>query len=569
MKQYHQMSLGLLILITSLLTASCHTTHPKQPTTFDEIQNSLQEGIISNKFTTTTHRKLPAAVNAALLPPVSVQLPHSKHAEQKRFDVTVHQMPAKSFFTGLVEGTNYNVVVSPEVTGDITLNLKNVTIAQTLEAIHDVYGYEYRKTSYGFEILPSDLRTQIFAVNYLDIQRSGKSLTQSSSGQISEKLSTVSSGSGAATTSSSSTSHDQVPGTSIDTRSEMDFWRNLTETLKTMVGSEEGRSIVVNRQAGLVIVRAYPNELRAVARYLDNAQTSLKRQVILEAKILEVELKDGYQAGINWEIFGNPANGEGGATQNSFQNFTDTNLTDFSEMFALNVKGDFASLIKLLQTQGNVQVLSSPRIATVNNQKAVIKVGQDEFFVTGVSTSNTVSGNTSTPTQDVSLTPFFSGIVLDVTPQISSDDMVTLHIHPSVSTVQDQTKTIVLGSTQNNQANTLELPLALSTIRESDNVVRARDCQVIVIGGLMQNRRTEELASTPGAGNIPFFGTLFRRTKQASVKSELVILLRPIIANKHSWEDNLRNTSQSMQELKRGFHVGGIQELLGNEGELE
>jgi MSHA biogenesis protein MshL len=212
---------------------------------------------------------------------------------------------------------------------------------------------------------------------------------------------------------------------------------------------------------------------------------------------------------------------------------------------ALNFK-NFSALIELLETQGDVQVLSSPRISTVNNQKAVIKVGSDEFFVTDVS-SDTVTGTTTTTSPDITLTPFFSGIALDVTPQIDPDGRVTLHIHPTVSEVTDQTKDItVAGQTQS-------LPLAFSTVRESDSIVSANSGQVVVIGGLMKDQLQKRDASVPLLGRLPGVGSLFRHTQSISRKSELVILLRPMVVESHTWNRAVDASRQRFKSLGSEF----------------
>jgi MSHA biogenesis protein MshL len=201
-------------------------------------------------------------------------------------------------------------------------------------------------------------------------------------------------------------------------------------------------------------------------------------------------------------------------------------------------------LITLLSTQGTVNVLSSPRVSTVNNQKAVIKVGSDEFFVTDLSSdqNSTASGTTSNP--ELTLTPFFSGIALDVTPQISENGEVILHIHPSISEVEDQQKVITLAG------ETFELPLAFSTIRESDSVVKALNGQVIVIGGLMKNASRDDLGETPGVSDIPFFGELFKQKRNANRRSELVILLRPIVVDTNQiWANYIQQSADRVKEL--------------------
>ncbi|MDE3131638.1 MAG: pilus (MSHA type) biogenesis protein MshL, partial [Acidobacteriota bacterium] len=183
---------------------------------------------------------------------------------------------------------------------------------------------------------------------------------------------------------------------------------------------------------------------------------------------------------------------------------------------------DFNAYVNLLSVVGNTRVLSSPRVATLNNQKAVIKSGSDEFFVTNVA-SNTVTSTAAATSSSIELTPFFSGVALDVTPQINDDGTVILHIHPTISTVTDQVKNITIGSV------TDSLPLALSQIRESDSIVRARSGQVIVIGGLMTRQSVATDYKTPLLGSIPLLGNLFKSKQTQGTKTELVILLRPIV----------------------------------------
>ncbi len=563
-------------LICLCFISSCSFT-PKparEITSIDQSQKILEQSIAIDKKKQKKSVYVPKHVQDALLPSTIVET--SARSEQ-RFDISANNMSAKSFFMGLVEGTSKNMVLDPAISGNISLNLKNVTVEEAMDAVHDSYGYSYQRTSYGYEVHPPRIQSQIFNVNYIDVTRSGKSTTQMTSGQISEQINGTTTNN-SLTGAQPSTQTVVNPISSIDTKSEMNFWKDLTGTLEAMVGKENGRSVVVNSQAGIVVVHAYPHELKQVAHYLDRMQSNIDREVIIEAKILEVALNSEFQSGIDWNLFGkgliNTAtvqNDTGGMNQVSTNDFESANLQDFNGIFALNVKGNFGALIKLLQDQGNVQVLSSPRISTVNNQKAVIKVGTDEFFVTNVSSTTTVAGNATIPTQAVSLTPFFSGVTLDVTPQISSTGNVVLHIHPTVSLVKTQNKQVTVGSVANTSGgtvpNTLILPLALSDIRESDNIVRASNGQVVVIGGLMKNSMQENIAGTPIASQIPFVGALFRRTQQIATKSELVILLRPIIVTKKKWVDDLENTNDRFHELKRGFHVGGLPEVFGTEGE--
>ena len=492
----------------------------------------------------TVNVAVPPDVADALLPePKPPQVLVAKPiAEESRFDINVHSAPARGFFMSLVDGTPYNMVVQPEVTGEITLDLKNMTVPEVMQAVQAAFGYEYRQTPYGFVVLGANLTTRVFQVNYLNVSRKGRSNTRVSSGQLTDPDSQNQSSGGNFQTGG--TDRETVIASGIETLTNSDFWQELDRTLKILVPTGEGRSIAINRESGLVIARAMPSELRTIASYLAGMQSNLERQVILEAKILEVTLNDAFQAGINWAAVGNPdgRNYFGGIVGGPgvFANGANTNagnplnpatpIASIAGNFigsgfvgAINT-GDFDIVLELLRAQGDVRVLSSPRVATVNNQKAIIKVGSDEFFVTGVD-SNTTTGAASNTSQNVELTPFFSGISLDVTPQIDEQSNVVLHVHPIVSEVQDQTKTIIVG----NQQQTL--PLALSNVRESDSIVRARSGQVVVIGGLMQQTNRDEDFGLPGLSSIPLIGNLFKQQRKSQLKSELVILLRPLAVN--------------------------------------
>lgn len=452
-----------------------------------------------------------------LLPP----LDQPPEAAPQRFDVLADRTPATAFFNSLIDGTGYNLVVHPGVSGEISLNLKDVTLLQTLQAVRDIYGFDFVQSAYGVQILPRQQQTRIFPINYLNVKRAGRSGMHVSSGQVTSTDSRQSSTQTNTTTSGSSS--QTINSSEVGTESSTDFWQGLKNTLQLMLAQETDAQVVVDAHAGIVVVKAMPGTLNHIASYLEKAELSVQKQVLIEAKIVEVTLSDGFQSGINWSAFGGKNyRGTTYSSDNSLSSaaLENTDLIEgiFTANFAL---GDFTGALQLLRTQGDVKVLSSPRIATVNNQKAVIKVGSDEFFVTNVTntTTSTTTGSSNTP--DIELTPFFSGIALDVTPQIGSDQEVTLHVHPTVTEVEEKIKTVQL----NNDDYTL--PLAYSTVRETDSIVRARSGQVVVIGGLMQNRKVRTDASVPWLGNIPLLGWFFRQTREEMVQSELVILIQP------------------------------------------
>jgi MSHA biogenesis protein MshL len=498
-----------------------------------------------------------------LLPGSGINIPGLEQdlKQEAAFDISVSNAPARLFFMGLVKDTNINMVVHPSVEGKISLDLKNVTVSEVMQLAREVYGYEFKENGSGYVVLPARIQSKVFPVNYLNVSRSGESLMTVSSGQIDNS----GNGNGDNSNSSNSTS---LKSSSINTRSQADFWTELQATLISIVGDGEGRSVVVDRHSGLVIVRAMPGELRDVETYLDSAQNNLQRQVILEAKIIEVDLNDSFQSGVDWAAISDSrdlAIGNSGVVRGVgrvladeagsplldaagnavISSGVDLSNIPYANLFAVGSSSStFASLITLLSTQGNVHVLSSPRVSTVNNQKAVIKVGSDEFFVTEISSDSTTTASGTTSNPELTLTPFFSGIALDVTPQISESGEVILHIHPSISEVDDQLKVITLGG------ETFELPLALSTVRESDSIVKAQNGQVVVIGGLMKNITSDELGAVPGAADVPFLGEAFKQKRKTNRRSELVILLRPIVVDSNKiWSNYIQQSAERVKRL--------------------
>ncbi|ARN73594.1 pilus (MSHA type) biogenesis protein MshL [Oceanicoccus sagamiensis] len=534
--------------LTASLLASCAMT-PRETRDNSGIE-LIQEELAAIEEKPAVEEALPPPqVDDALLPPLMGDSRGT--ASSDLFDVSVDEVSARDFFMGLVKGTPYNMVVHPDVQGTISLELQNVDIEEVMTVVNDVYGYSYKKRGNLYQILPGGLRSEVFHIDYLSLKRSGVSETQVTNGEVTDAGTSNSGGSSSDSNNNSNNRNNNNNsgsgggnvGAQIRTETESDFWTELQQTLTVLVGEGDGRRVIVTPQAGIIVIRAMPEEIDTAKDFLRRAEIIMRRQVVLEAKILEVQLSDSYQTGIDWtavaDVNGNDLvfgvngssvvspSGIGGAFSGAF------------------TSDDFTGVIQLLETQGSVQVLSSPRISTVNNQKAVIKVGQDEFFVTEISNTTTTSTGTTTNNPEIELTPFFSGIALDVTPQISEDDEIILHIHPSISDVEDQVKVITLGD------QVVELPLALSTIRETDSVVYARSGQVVVLGGLMQNRSLDNNSGTPVFGDMPFVGHLFSQQRNVTVKNELVILLKPVIMGPDGLPEATRRSQQRFDEFRR------------------
>lgn len=468
---------------------------------------------------------------------------------EKRLEISATEVDAKDFFQAIVRGSRYNIVIHPEVTGLISLSLNNVTLSEALTVVEEVYGYEVVRRGNVVKVFPPGIRTETIALNYLFLKRFGSSSTTINSGGVSENDSNSgnnnSSGGGSGNSNNSNNqgnsggSSGQSSGINLYTENESNFWAELKESLTAFVGTGEGRSVIISPQAGLVTVRALPQEITTIKEFITATESHLHRQVIIEAKIMEVTLNDDFQQGIKWsKVLDHVGSADltYSTTSNLAGNVISSTVGGINSMvFSKKTStSDFSGVIELLQTQGNVQVLSSPRITATNNQKAVIKVGEDEYFVTEVS-STTTTGTSTTTTPEVELTPFFSGISLDVTPQISKDGSVILHVHPSVTTTEEQNKTIKIGS------ETLILPLAQSSIRESDTIIRARSGEVVIIGGLIETYNVDIESKTPILGDIPFLGELFKNKSQKSQKRELVIMLKPIVVGQDTWKNQLQD----------------------------
>lgn len=541
----HQSLIRACCCLGIVMLAGCVVHEPKHAHVQDAIEHALNAGIHGDAGThqrgAHTQAVSRSALNNMLLPNVSVSLPNLKEPEEHRFDIRAVNLPANAYFTSLVKNTTENILVDPDVKGSISLVLKNVTVLEGIQAACSAYGFQYEETAYGYHIEAKKLITKIYTVNYLDVARNGTSKTRITPSSISDRVGSSSAGTGTTSGSTTGSASTTTSGDSseIKTTINNDFWTELKNSLVSMIGDKDGHTVIVNPTSGLVVIRAYPDELRSVSTYLRSMQNIMARQVILEAKVLEVHLKAKYQAGIQWKLFGLNLDG----TQT-----IPGEIDNPSKIFTLNInnKSNFANVINLLNTQGRTEVLSSPRIATMNNQKAIIKVGDDQFFITNVS-STTTGAVTGAVTQDVQLTPFFSGIALDVTPEITQDGSVTLHIHPIVSEVVTDAKSFELGSQV-----TKNLPLAKSSVRESDSVVRARNGEVIIIGGLMENQTKSFDGSVPGLDQTSIKASFGRHDKMAN-KIELVILLKPIIVKHNTWAPQLSDAKREFQAMREPY----------------
>ena len=525
----------------------------------------------------------PDEVNRALLPSLTVEMPKvDGRPIEPRFDLVVNGAPANQVFMAIVSGTRYSMVVHPSIKEAISVNLKDVTVFEALDTLREMYGYEYKLQGPRVLIQPLGLQTRVFQINYLMSQRKGRTEVRVNSGAISDSPRGAQQGVVGAPTTTGGVGAQAIESSRVTTTSDNDFWADIGAAVRAIIGAEDGRSVVMSPQSGVVVVRAFPAELRGVEEFLKAMQVVVERQVMLEAKIIEVQLSDTHQSGVNWAAFTQGPNsrfaggvlspGSALSPNGAISAFTARNADGSvainsllssnpaapgvigvgpgtpGTLFGLAFQtGSFAALMAFLETQGDLQVLSSPRIATLNNQKAVLKVGTDEFFVTNITTNTTTTGTTSTQSPTITTAPFFSGVALDVTPQIDQNNQIILHIHPSVSNVIEKTKDIDLGT-----AGNFRLPLASSSISESDTIVRVSDGNIVAIGGLMKESSARDSNGLPGLSSTPWIGALFGSKRRSVLKSELVILLKTtVIESDASWRQDILDTKERIDAYQR------------------
>jgi len=494
---------------------------------------------------------------------------------EQRIDIsTPPNLPATEFFTSLMAGTDFGIVVSADVDVNINLSLPNVTIEEAMDTVAEIYNLDITRRGNIYSVRPGGLRTRYFTIDYLNVQRTGNSNVQVTNGNNQNG-----GGGGGA-------------GGQISTTTSTDFWSDLETAISNLIGeqssgggaaqaqggnlfgglgggagsrnqstvTEEGKSVLVQPLTGIIIVTAFPHELDRVEKFIDAAQESLRREVIIQVQFLEVVLDKGFQYALDFNTFGrqanNPLTGSGefrGGADGALGSNNDQAVQLSSAgggiegisnplQFATNFS-DFDAVLQLLQTRGTTQVISSPQLRVLNNQKAVFQDGSQEFFQTQADTTTVASANNTTTNANNNLQQFFSGISMDITPQISANGEITLHVHPIISAVEEQIKNIAGQS----------VPLALTTTREIDSVIKAVNGRIVVLGGLAFERNVNRTAGIPGVSRVPLLGDALEQRQTQSVKSEFIILLKPIVASELGDRSILNESNERFRELHRAI----------------
>ncbi len=565
-----------LIAASAIALAACESGPPR-----GQVQSAI-DAALTVAPAERAAPKVPQRITQALLPALDGPALPTPALPEPRFDLAVTNAPVTQVFQAIVSGSRYSMLLPPSIGGTVSVNLKEVTVPEALDVMRELYGFEFRIEGTRVFVQAASLQMRVFQIAYPSARRDGRTETRMVSGSITSTMNAQTGGGPPA-----GGGEGGVEGSQVTTMHVVDFWREIDTALKAIVGSADGRQAVLSPHSGVLVVRAFPREMREVEEFLRSSRIAIERQVMLEAKIVEVALNDGYESGINWAAFdaaGNHRWSSGidpsrlnipGSIGRAFGIGTGSPVTTvdasttpptvipatLGQLLASPLSSgasgalglaftsnSFASLLAFLETQGSVQVLSSPRVAATNNQKAVLRVGSDDFFITNISTSTTTTAAGSVTTPTINTQAFFSGISLDVTPQIDESGFVTLHIRPVVSNVTERTRIVNLGTLGN-----FTLPLASSSVNEADTVVRVRDGVTVAIGGLMTQTQTDDDARVPVAGDLPLLGNLFKRTNRVLQKRELVFLLRPtVIKGEGEWHADVSEAQRRMRAYPTG-----------------
>jgi len=432
----------------------------------------------------------------------------------------------------LVRDTNISVVPDSDIDGTFTGELKNVTLRQALDLILRPKGLDSTFSDNVLRVTRRQVETRLYHINYVSTRRSG-SRGSSANGQgagsnTNNGSSAAAGNSGAAGTGGTGGGFGggqaTVSGTDFG-----DVFDEMALGIQTLL-SEAGR-FNMDRKAGLVQITDYPMNLDKVAVYIEAYENRTLRQVLIVAKILEVELREDFSAGIDWATVLRSAGNAVTLTQRLAP-------TRNSSAFTMGVKiNDFAGLLEAFAGQGRINVMASPRVMAMNNEPAIFRAGtQDVFFVTTSQTDATTGQILQTVVTPQAIT---EGVVLSVTPQISGDGIIHMNISPTI-TQRTGTATSRLGD---------QVPIV--SVRETDTLVRVHEGETIVISGLMSDAVSHDTTKVPVLGDIPLVGGLFRREEKAKRKVELVVLLTPTILSPGEIAATAAVDQQHMYELTR------------------
>lgn len=438
-------------------------------------------------------------------------------------DISARNTPLRDVLFIISEATDLNLIMEKEIIPElpITLNLKNVTAEDALNRVCASADYYYTVKDNILYIKATATRTYELAmpavIQTYHIDLGGDMLGGATAG-----------------TSGSTTVKGTISQKADSDKSAYNFWEVIEKSLDKIIGTSAGspsaspQTLTVNRLTGTIIVTATKKDLEKVDNYITTVKKVINRQVLVEAKIIEVSLSDGLQFGINWNYILNTRDGQSALF--STQKFADVVSTSNPNFSITTVASDFTSLLRAIQTQGETRILSNPRLSIMNGQTAILSVGQDRNYISKIETTTT-AGTTPITTFTVNTSSLLSGIMIGIVPFISESGDISLNITPITSDLikLDEQK---LGTPDPSGNYPFLIQLPTINLRQMNTTVKVRNGHMVIIGGLIANREELSDSQVPGLGNIPIFGYLFKSRSKTVTKTELVILLQPVIISK-------------------------------------
>jgi len=454
------------------------------------------------------------------------------------FSFSAEEVPVKQALALFARANHLNIVPDLDIEGTVTVEFRDLPLDLAMSALLDANGYYFVQD--GALLRVRNRETRLFQIDYIHVTRSGQ-------GSNAVQISSGGGGSGGSGSSGSSGSTGGNSGgggggggsegstMTVTNSSTINFWGDLGDQLKSMV-SDKG-SYTVNSLAGTVLVRDSHRNIEMIGQFITNVTASVVRQVDLEVEIYEVALTDSTQLGINWSYLADKLDTSFNTVPGQIGLGTGGGLIVQTPVFGTppgepgiriqHQRGNLSAVLDALKQQGNLKVVSTPRLRTLNNQPAVVRVGQDlPVFIRQVTQA---PGTPPVITTNETVQTLTIGTVLSITPQISGDGLITLDITPAVSRLV-RTETSATGQTN----------APVIDIRQASSIVRVRDGATVVMGGLVQDSATTTHRKIPVLGDIPLLGRAFSGEYKTSERTELVFFLTPRIIKDASSEPTVK-----------------------------
>jgi MSHA biogenesis protein MshL len=510
--------------------------------------------------------------------------------DKPRYTLSLKDVNLREVLLLLTKKSSYSLIMEPGIDAPLpVLDLKDVTLEDVLQSVLPGLGLNYRFEGNLLKVNKPAMQTRLFYLDYIAVSRSGKrDMHMSSRSQSGVGSGSGGSSGGAGQSGSGSSGGSTAENEStIVTTNNSEVWTDLRLGLESIVFIGEhpgnadrkqdsgpmtsassdvsGRRLLVNPQAGVIMIHAEQAVLDESALYIEAVGGSVQRQVLIEARVVEVTLSRDHQLGVNWAAVLNPASSFQGilssalgvtnpSTGLSTGSVLNQNVNPSLGHFQYSISnGKVGMVIDALSRQGQLRVLSSPHISAMNNQKAVIRVVREEVFFTQTSLSSQSVGSTLT-TENIENQIVPIGVVLDIIPQIAADGEITLSINPSISElVEVRTFSSKGGDSVSTQP--------VIDRRDLDTVARVHSGETVLIAGIMRERKSEDLRGVPWLMHLPFLGNAFRRTEQSSVRTELVIFITPTLISGKRIEELTAEENQKLKNMEQPFKLGTIEPL--------